>query len=174
MRPADPGQLRSAWVSSGRFDQLRAETSSVGSKIGTRFASVLTTEVPVKPWVCDDSSFWNPHLHWSLEDEKPARNFFGINQNGAYALWTINNCPSPNCTLSELRGGSSTDINTGLNQSNLLAVVAKGSIIDLYVNQKKITSVSESTYSQGQIGVAAKDENGSTTQVVFSDAKVWT
>src|SRR5919201_6200607 len=50
MRPADPGQLRPAWLRSGRFDQLRsAETSSVGSKIGARFASVLKTELIVKP-----------------------------------------------------------------------------------------------------------------------------
>jgi hypothetical protein len=40
----------SSWLSSGRFDQLRsAETSSVGSKIATRFASALTTGPLVKP-----------------------------------------------------------------------------------------------------------------------------
>src|SRR5262245_28615670 len=41
MRPADRGQLRPAWVTSGISGQLRScEISSVGSKIGTRFASV--------------------------------------------------------------------------------------------------------------------------------------
>jgi hypothetical protein len=50
MRPADRCQLRPAWLSSGRSDQLRsAETSSGGSKIGTRFASVLTTTRLGKP-----------------------------------------------------------------------------------------------------------------------------
>ena len=50
MRPADPGQLKCSWLSSGRSDQLRsAETSSVGCKIGTRFASALTTRPLAKP-----------------------------------------------------------------------------------------------------------------------------
>jgi len=100
--------------------------------------------------------------------------FFGIDQNGVYVLRTINNCPSNNCNVSELRRGSSTVINTGLNQSNLVAVVASGSTIDLYVNHQKIDRVIDSTYSQGQIGVAVSDENGSSTEVGFRDAKVWT
>jgi eukaryotic-like serine/threonine-protein kinase len=100
--------------------------------------------------------------------------FFGIDRNGDYVLRTINNCPSNNCNVSELHRGSSTVIKTGLNQSNLVAVVASGSTIDLYVNQQKIDSVSDSTYSQGQIGVATFDEHGSSTEVAFRDAKVWT
>src|SRR6266516_528406 len=58
MRPADRGQLRSDWLSSGRFGQLRsAETSSVGSKIGTRFASVLTTRLPTKTTISRPTSW---------------------------------------------------------------------------------------------------------------------
>ncbi len=100
--------------------------------------------------------------------------FFGIGQNGDYVLRTSNNCPSNTCNVSELRRGTSTVIKTGLNQSNLVAVVASGSTIDLYVNHQKIDRVIDSTYSQGQIGVAASDEHGSSTEVVFRDAKVWT
>jgi hypothetical protein len=55
MRPADPGQLRSAWLSSGRSDQLRsAKTTSVGCKIGSRFASVLATALFAKPTISRD------------------------------------------------------------------------------------------------------------------------
>jgi serine/threonine protein kinase len=100
--------------------------------------------------------------------------FFGIGQNGDYVLRTSNNCPSNTCNVSELRRGTSTVIKTGLNQSNLVAVVASGRTIDLYVNHQKIDRVIDSTYSQGQIGVAASDENSSSTEVVFRDAKVWT
>src|SRR5712691_2067 len=60
MRPADPGQLRSAWLSSGRFDQVRsAEISSGGSTHGTRFASVLATTAHTKPTISADLSFWH-------------------------------------------------------------------------------------------------------------------
>src|SRR6266511_1687985 len=44
MRPADPGQLRSAWLTSGISDHLRScGTSSDGYKMGTKFAPVLAT-----------------------------------------------------------------------------------------------------------------------------------
>ncbi len=64
-------------------------------------------------------------------------------------------------------------IHTGLNQSNTLAVVAQGSTLDLYVNDEQVDSVSESTYSQGEIGVLAANQAGSGTEVVFSNATVW-
>jgi len=98
--------------------------------------------------------------------------YFYIGQDGKYEFGTYN-CNGNNCQLNVLRNGSSPAINTGLNQSNLVAVVASGSTIDLYVNHQKIASVSDSSYSQGQIGVVASDVN-SPTEVVFSNAKVWT
>ena len=63
-------------------------------------------------------------------------------------------------------------INTGLNQSNLIAAVASGSTIDLYVNLHHIDSVSDSTYTSGQIGVVAFS-TGDPTEVAFNNAKVW-
>jgi eukaryotic-like serine/threonine-protein kinase len=102
--------------------------------------------------------------------------YFAIGkQNGVwgYVLWKFNNCTSNNCNVPELRSGSSAAINTGLNQSNLVAVVASGSTIDLYVNHQKIDSVSDNSYGSGQIGVAATYLK-SPTEVVFSNAKMWT
>jgi len=98
---------------------------------------------------------------------------FSINQKGDYRLWFFFDCPNI-CNISGLRSGSSPFINTGLNKSNLVAVVAKGSTIDLYVNNHKIDDVSDSTYGQGQIGVFAFDADVAPSEVVFSDAKVWT
>jgi len=68
-----------------------------------------------------------------------------------------------------LTNGTSPAINTDLNQSNLIAVVANGSEIDLYMNLHHIVSLSDSTYTTGQIGVVAN----SSTEVTFNDAKVW-
>ncbi len=93
---------------------------------------------------------------------------FVISQDGKYGLYVFTNA-SPFL----IRSGSNTAINTGLNQSNIVAVVANGSTIDLYVNNQKIESVNDSTYSQGQIGVSAVELNNP-TEVVFSNAKVWT
>lgn len=107
------------------------------------------------------------------DDTKGNGYYFFISQDGKYGFGIYNNCNSNNCKLMALRNGSNTAIHTGLNQTNLVAVVARGSTIDLYVNNQKIDSISDSTYSQGQIGVAASDVN-SPTEVVFSNAKVWT
>lgn len=98
--------------------------------------------------------------------------YFFIGQDGTYQLGTYNNCPACK-SFSVLHSDSSPAINTGLNQSNLVAVVASGSTIDLYVNNQKIYSSSDSSHSQGRIGVFASGAN-SPTEVMFNNAKVWT
>lgn len=90
---------------------------------------------------------------------------FRVCQDGIYVL--------SNSYSITLARNSSSAIYTGLNQSNLIAVVANGSTLDLYVNNQRIDSVSDSSYSQGEIGVAAIYITGP-TEVVYSNAKVWT
>jgi hypothetical protein len=97
--------------------------------------------------------------------------YFRIGQDGSYALELFtDNLRSHAQTL---KSGSNSIINTGTNQSNLIAVVAQGSNINLYVNLHPIESVSNNAYSQGQIGLIAEDIN-SPTDVAFSNARVWT
>ncbi len=94
---------------------------------------------------------------------------FRVCQDGTYALdLNVDNVLS---TL--LASSSSSVINMGLGQSNVIAAVANGGTLDLYVNQQKIDSVSDSTYNHGQIGVGAISL-GTATEVVFSNARVWT
>jgi hypothetical protein len=57
------------------------------------------------------------------DDSKGAQYLFRIGIDGSYALDIFNN----NSLVSILKSGSNSVINTGLNQSNLLAVVANGS-----------------------------------------------
>ena len=95
--------------------------------------------------------------------------YFHIHIDGSYTLDSYNN----NNLSSTLKSGSNSNINIGLNQTNLIAVVANGSNIILYVNNQQIESVSDSAYSQGEIGVAASSI-GNLTEVVFSNARVWT
>lgn len=71
-----------------------------------------------------------------------------------------------------LASGPSSSINTGLGQSNIIAVVVQGSSLDLYVNYEKVAHVTDNTYSHGQIGVFVGD-SGNAADGVFSNVKVW-
>jgi hypothetical protein len=97
--------------------------------------------------------------------------FLEVCQDGTYLFsryldYTGNN-------VKDLAGGSSAAITTGLNQSNVIAAVAQGSTLSIYVNKQKIASASDSTFSHGQIGLFA-DGNSHPTEVAFNNVKVWT
>ncbi len=91
--------------------------------------------------------------------------YFEVCQIGTYTLWK-------SYSDKLIDTASSAAIHTGLNQSNSIAVVANGGTLDLYVNNQKIDIISDSTYSQGEIGVETSYQTGP-TEVAFSDAKVW-
>lgn len=94
---------------------------------------------------------------------------FYINQKGSYCIdlaQDINHVKSIACN-------SSSVINTGLNQTNLLTVIAQGSNIDLYINKQYVYSLSDKTYSSGKIGVFVGDETNA-TDVAFNNAQLWT
>ena len=69
--------------------------------------------------------------------------------------------------------GTNSAINIGLNQSNVIAVVANGSKMDLYVNNHMVNSVADTTYNQGEVGVAVSN-SANPTEAIFTNAKVWT
>lgn len=69
---------------------------------------------------------------------------------------------------------SSSVIHSGLGQDNVLAVVAIGNTFTFYLNHQNIDSVTDSTYSQGKIGLYASSYYGNPTEVQFSNVKVWT
>jgi hypothetical protein len=97
--------------------------------------------------------------------------FFIIGQDGSYSFILVTgNSGSDEKTLTS---GSNPAINQGLNQTNLIAVVAQGNTFMLYVNHKFIVKVTDSTYSGGQIGFIAYP-NSKPTEVAFSNLKVWT
>jgi hypothetical protein len=68
---------------------------------------------------------------------------------------------------------TSPAITLGLNQLNLVAIVANGNTFDLYVNKQKIDSIHDSTYSHGQIGLIAYPIQNTPTEVIYSHAKGW-
>ena len=95
---------------------------------------------------------------------------FAITPDGSYHL-DIENGSSLSLPA-VVRQGTSTAIHKGLNQSNLIAVVAIGKNFNFYVNNHLVDTVTDSTFGSGQIGLAA-EESSNTTDMVFSDAMVW-
>ncbi|HYT35932.1 MAG TPA: protein kinase, partial [Ktedonobacteraceae bacterium] len=95
-----------------------------------------------------------------------------------YGLIRYTNDPSsgkPDFKLNPLlTEGFSQLIEDGANKPYVIAVVARDSIIDLYVNDQHIDEVKDDHYSKGKIGVLAKTFGPYLTEVAFSDAKVWT
>ena len=101
--------------------------------------------------------------------------YFRIGKDGSYevVLYRAVGGSKPGMNGLVLKGGTSLAIKSGLKQSNIIAVVASGSDLDLYVNHQHIAYVSNSTFSQGQLGVCAEDA-GNPTRVVYNNAAVWT
>jgi hypothetical protein len=99
--------------------------------------------------------------------------YFRIGKDGAYDLTvSTNNTFSGDRLLKS--GNSPSIIKTGLNQPNLVAIVAKGGDLYLFVNQKFLDKASDNTYKSGQIGVFGGDFASNSADVAFSHAKVWT
>jgi len=97
---------------------------------------------------------------------------FTVGQDGMYILHSWKS-PTNEQVLVNLT--SSSVIHPGLGQTNLIAVVAQGNTIRLYVNHLQIASVTDSTYSHGSIGLFADTyiSREHPTEVVYSNAKVW-
>ena len=93
-----------------------------------------------------------------------------ISQDGSYQLVKSVSVSGTNDQV--LRSGSATAFKTGLNQANLVAVVAQSNLLSLYVNKQYVASVSDSSYTSGEIGVLAQDVT-QPTEVAYSNAQVW-
>lgn len=93
---------------------------------------------------------------------------FSISTDNTYTLSVSSS--QGNCKT--LPTGYSSAINTGLLQSNVLTVIARGSSIYLYINGQYVTQAQDSTALSGAIGVYAFDQTQA-TDVAFSNVKVW-
>jgi serine/threonine protein kinase len=96
---------------------------------------------------------------------------FEVCEDGSYSLYKY--VDSRGSDAIPLTNGTSSAIKTGLKQVNILAIVANGSKMDLYVNHQQIGSASDNSYSQGYLGMLAHDVQ-QTTEVVYANARVWT
>ena len=102
---------------------------------------------------------------------------FRISNNDAYLFYidlhaTFHLFVVKNQVPSLLTGGSNTAINSGLNQPNLLTVVAQGNHIYLYVNKQPVAHVTNGAIGSGQVAFFAGNTSGP-TDVAFNNAQVW-
>jgi hypothetical protein len=91
-------------------------------------------------------------------------------QDGSYDLYLY--VDKTGTTAKKLTFGNATNMHTGLKVENALAVVAHGSQIDIYINDHYQTSISDTTFQSGQIGVVAEND-GSLSEVAYTRAQVW-
>lgn len=93
---------------------------------------------------------------------------FVLGQDGSYIFFLYTGATNPK----QLKSGTATSFNVGNGQSNDIGVVARGSSIALYVNKQEVASVTDGTYSSGQIGMIVYD-TGNAVETLYSNLKVW-
>jgi eukaryotic-like serine/threonine-protein kinase len=94
---------------------------------------------------------------------------FEVCQDGRYDIFLF----SGNAGKYLVNQTTNASIKTGLKQTNVIAVVAKGGTIQVYVNNTSVDTVVDNSFSQGKFGVLA-DEYNNATEVAFANMKVWT
>ncbi|MGB8344868.1 MAG: zinc ribbon domain-containing protein [Ktedonobacteraceae bacterium] len=92
-----------------------------------------------------------------------------INADQSYGLYTYSSNTGSNATTVFL--GSSFAIK-GLNQPNLVTLIAQGNQLTLFVNKHYIDSATDGTYKAGQIALVA-DSHNQPTEVAYTNAQVW-
>ena len=100
--------------------------------------------------------------------------FFTINPDGLYIVAFIGGGSTSSGNQKILAAANSSAITTGLNQQNTLTVIARGSSIYIYINKQYVTTLTDSSSTIGAIGMLGGSSAGGTSDVVFSDAQVWT
>lgn len=97
--------------------------------------------------------------------------FFYIKTDGSYGLAICTaNGGHPDTSI---KVGGSKAIHTKLGETNLLAIVAQGDTLDLYINQQHITTVKDTHASKGFVGVASYSTSLAATDAAFSNARAW-
>jgi hypothetical protein len=97
--------------------------------------------------------------------------YFYIRRDGSYGLLNAQKSIMKRMLLID---GLHPAIKTGLNETNVLAVVANGPDIDLYVNQQHIAHVRDDTHPAGRISLGAATDAQSPCEASFRNVRLWT
>ena len=93
--------------------------------------------------------------------------FLNVSSTGGYALLV-----SQNGSSKLLMRSTSSALKQGLNQPNLLTVIARGDSMYLYMNKQFVTSIKDTTYGSGRIGLFVSDLQ-QPSEVALSNAELW-
>lgn len=88
---------------------------------------------------------------------------------GTYRISRYSSAQNYNSTLIS---GSSSAIKQGLNQTNILAILVRGSDFSFFVNGQYVTHWTDTTYKAGYLGLYAASAQ-SRTEVAYSNARIW-
>lgn len=91
-------------------------------------------------------------------------------ETGGYDLYLYTDKQAKNAK--NLMNSTASAFKTGLNQTNQIAILARGKTITLYVNGTYVDTVDDATFGSGEIGVFAED-NQESAEIAFSQAQVW-
>jgi serine/threonine protein kinase len=94
---------------------------------------------------------------------------FVLNESGSYEVDFLS--PAGESTITS--GTTKTLMHTGLNQDNLLAVVAQGRDFALFVNKQHLVTVPDGLYRAGFVGITVS-YGTQTTEAAFHNARIWT
>ncbi len=94
---------------------------------------------------------------------------FGIDTQGQYFF--TNYAPMTQSSKI-LKQGISPLLATGVNQTNTLTVIARGSTMYLYINGENVGIVNDTAHTIGQIAFLGESDAGA-SDIAFSNVKVW-
>ncbi|GHO88329.1 helix-turn-helix domain-containing protein [Dictyobacter formicarum] len=97
---------------------------------------------------------------------------FRIHTDGSYWFYRFADNSIAHATL--LDQGNSKAFNQGLQQPNLIAVVAQHDVLTLYVNRQEVSSIHDGGYTHGQIGLLAGSMTAGPAEAAFKNVRVWT
>jgi len=95
---------------------------------------------------------------------------FSIIRGGIYAFERISD---PILTSKVLAFKSSSAINTGENQANLLTIIALNNRFYLYINRQAVGQFTDNAYSAGTLSLRAFSGSYPTADVAFSNLQIW-
>ncbi|WP_052889878.1 family 16 glycoside hydrolase [Thermogemmatispora carboxidivorans] len=97
---------------------------------------------------------------------------FQVGTTGIYALFAYTGGDD----VDELTRGIALNYQRGLGQTNLLALVARGNSLTLYLNHDPVVQISDGHYRAGQLALLAVPlvDGGQPTDVAYRHLKVWT
>jgi hypothetical protein len=104
-------------------------------------------------------------------DQQNTRSYiFVVGQDSSYSLYYY--AGNTQKAAQHIADGYSDLIKTGYNHENTLGVLASGTSLDFYINQKYVASVADAKMTSGQVGVLANNYKNA-TEVIYSHAKIW-